>query len=204
MLINFLPHREWALARQRNKFAVSVAAAALLGLVIAAGLCTWREQQLSVQRDANTILKQAIMALDVQLNMKAKVKADIGTLSLRATTLQALQDESQLAAVWLDEVVGFLPEGLYLTALKQDGNTVRIDGVARSSEEVFELLREMVSHGQWLARPELIEVAASPLSQDAFVLVGTPMRTPFSMKAQLKRPEQQTDADVHLLAAGTD
>ena len=204
MLINFLPHREWALTRQRQQFAVSMAVAALLGLFMAAGLCTWLEQQLSVQRDANTILKQAIKAVDVQLKMKAKVKADIGTLSLRATTLQALQDERQLAAIWLDEVVGFLPEGLYLTALKQEGNTVRIDGVARSSEEVFELLREMASQGQWLARPELIEVAATPLSQDGFALVGTPMGTPFSMKAQLKRPELQTDADGHHLAAGTD
>jgi type IV pilus assembly protein PilN len=204
MLINFLPHREWALARKRKKFAVSMAVAALLGLVMAVGLFTWLEQQLRVQREINTVLKQAITAVDVQLKMKAKVNEAIGKLSLRETTLQALQDESQLAAVWLNELVRHLPEGLYVTALKQDGDSVRINGVARSSEEVFALLREMVREGQWLARPELIEVAATPVSWDALASKGTLKGTPFSMKALLNRPDPQAGAKVHPLAPDTD
>ena len=202
MLINFLPHREWAL--ERKKFAVSMAVAALLGLVMAVGLFTWLEQQLRVQREINTVLKQAITAVDVQLKMKAKVNEAIGKLSLRETTLQALQDESQLAAVWLNELVRHLPEGLYVTALKQDGDSVRINGVARSSEEVFALLREMVREGQWLARPELIEVAATPVSWDALASKGTLKGTPFSMKALLNRPDPQAGAKVHPLAPDTD
>jgi type IV pilus assembly protein PilN len=204
MLINFLPHREWALARKRKKFAVSMAVAALMGLVMAVGLFTWLEQQLMVQREINTVLKQAITAVDVQLKMKAKVNEAIGKLSLRETTLQALQDESQLAAVWLNELVRHLPEGLYVTALKQDGDSVRINGVARSSEEVFALLRQMVREGQWLARPELIEVAATPVSLDALASKGTSRGTPFSMKALLNRHDPQAGAKVRQLASGTD
>jgi type IV pilus assembly protein PilN len=186
MLINLLPHRQWALARKRKAFAVSMGLAAVVGALIAVASSAWLARQLTEQRAANSDLQQAVTLLDGQLKRKVQLNTDLALLRLREAALQDLRDESQLAEILMRELAAHLPEGLYLTALKQDGDKVRIHGAARSGEEVFELLRQMVSGGQWLARPELIEVAAAP---GASVKQGEPVGTPFSMRAFLKRPE---------------
>jgi type IV pilus assembly protein PilN len=186
MMLNLLPHRQWAMARKRKAWAVSMVLAALVGVLVAVAISVWLARQLAAQRLASSSLKQAIAALDGQLKDKAQVKTDLVQLRLRETSLQALRDESQLAGALLQELAVHLPEGLYLTALTQDGDEVRINGAARSGQEVFELLRQMASGGQWLVRPELIEVAAAPA---ASVRQGEPVGTPFSMRAWLQRPE---------------
>jgi type IV pilus assembly protein PilN len=186
MMLNLLPHRQWAMARKRKAWAVSMVLAALVGLLVAVAISVWLARQLAAQRLASSSLQQAIAALDGQLKDKAQVKTDLVQLRLRETSLQALRDESQLAGALLQELAVHLPEGLYLTALTQDGDKVRINGAARSGQEVFELLRQMASGGQWLVRPELIEVAAAPA---ASVRQSEPVGTPFSMRAWLQRPE---------------
>lgn len=186
MMLNLLPHRQWAMARKRKAWAVSMVLAALVGVLVAVAISVWLARQLAAQRLASSSLQQAIAALDGQLKDKAQVKTDLVQLRLRETSLQALRDESQLAGALLQELAVHLPEGLYLTALTQDGDKVRINGAARSGQEVFELLRQMASGGQWLVRPELIEVAAPPA---ASVRQGEPVGTPFSMRAWLQRPE---------------
>ena len=174
------------MARKRKAFAVSMVLAALVGVLVAVATSVWLAHQLAAQRLASSSLQQAIAALDRQLKDKAQVKTDLVQLRLRETSLQALRDESQLAGALLQELAVHLPPGLYLTALAQEGDKVRINGAARSGQEVFELLRQMASGGQWLVRPELIEVAAAPA---ASVRQGEPVGTPFSMRAWLRRPE---------------
>jgi type IV pilus assembly protein PilN len=186
MMLNLLPHRQWAMARKRKAWAVSMVLAALVGVLVAVAISVWLARQLAAQRLASSSLQQAIAALDGQLKDKAQVKTDLVQLRLRETSLQALRDESQLAGALLQELAVHLPEGLYLTALTQDGDKVRINGAARSGQEVFELLRQMASGGQWLVRPELIEVAAASAVS---VRQGEPVGTPFSMRAWLQRPE---------------
>jgi len=200
MLINLLPHRQWALARQRKAFATSMGFAALLGVLIAVGISAWQAHRLAAQRAANSSLQQAIAALDGQIKRKLQFKVATDQLRMRETTLQDLQDESRLAAILLRELAEHLPDGLYVTALKQDGDKVHINGVARSGEEVFELLRQMVSDGQWLARPELIEVAAPTAS----VLQGEPVGTPFSVRVWLKRPELPFDGEAQRHSSAPD
>jgi len=192
MLINLLPHRAWALARKRKNFLTSLALAALLGLALAAAATLWFGQQLSAQMSANSLLNKEIAAVDKQLTEMAQLNDEMLKLGLRVSTLQALQDERKLLAAWLQELADDLPDGLYLTALKQDGDKVVVHGMARSDEQVFELLRQMASPARWLTQAELIEVTGTPLTLDALALTGTP----FAMRAYLKRPAGR-DA-VHL------
>jgi type IV pilus assembly protein PilN len=201
MLINLLPHRDWALARKRQTWAVSIGLAALAGALIALGASAWQVRQLTVQQVANGRLQQAIAGIDEQLKRMALTTADIEQLSQRETALHGVRDESPLAGVLLQELAAHLPAGLYLTAVQQEGDKVRINGIARSGEEVFELLRQMVTGGQWLVRPELIEVAAA-----AAVLSrpSEPAGTPFAVRAFLQRPELTAVAGGQLQSSALD
>ncbi len=184
MLINFLPHRDWTLARERKKFVRTLALVALLGLLFTAVAGVWLDQQLSAQQAANQRLRLEIAAVDSQLTKIKQVKEELVKLKLREASLQALQDERQLTALGLQEVLEHLPDGLYLTALKQEGDKLMLNGMARSDQQVFQLLQQMASQGRWLAQAELTEVTGAPWTSGALALTGTP----FAMRALLKRP----------------
>src|SRR5438128_1916070 len=54
----------------------------------------------------------------------------------------------------LDEIVHTLPEGVYLTGVKQTERRLRFDGVAQSSTRVSSFMRN-IDASQWLRNPEL-------------------------------------------------
>jgi type IV pilus assembly protein PilN len=53
-----------------------------------------------------------------------------------------------------DEIVRTLPEGVYLTAVKQSGSTLKFDGIAQSSTRVSSFMRN-IDGSQWLRNPSL-------------------------------------------------
>jgi type IV pilus assembly protein PilN len=61
----------------------------------------------------------------------------------------------------LDEMVKHLPDGVYLSSLKQENKTILLTGSAQSQERVSELLRNLGTHSPWLTKPELIEIVAA-------------------------------------------
>jgi type IV pilus assembly protein PilN len=197
MLMNLLPHRAWAQARQRKKLATGLAAAALLGLACAALAGVWFDRQISALQAANSRLKQDIAGVDGQLQEIVQLQENMRKLTLQTSALQAFQSERERPARWLNEVLDHLPDGLYLTALNQDGDKVTLNGVARSDEQIFALLRNLASRGRWLAQAELTEVTAAPVSLNPLVPPGTP----FALRALLQRPAETAAATVSELAA---
>jgi type IV pilus assembly protein PilN len=78
-----------------------------------------------------------------------------------------------------DEVVRQLPEGVYLTGMKQTGARVEIRGVAQSSTRVSALMRA-VDSSEWLSDPEVerVETTQSGASrQSSFVVYLKQLRT---------------------------
>jgi type IV pilus assembly protein PilN len=71
-----------------------------------------------------------------------------------------------------DEVTRQLPEGVYLTGMKQNGSTVEIKGVAQSSTRVSALMRQ-IDASDWLTDPDVVKVETTekgPARQAEFVV----------------------------------
>jgi type IV pilus assembly protein PilN len=69
-----------------------------------------------------------------------------------------------------DELVKEMPDGTYLTSVKQTGNNLKLDGVAQSSTRVSALMRS-ISASQWLKNPELEVVQTkTDVAGSSFVL----------------------------------
>ena len=64
----------------------------------------------------------------------------------------------------LRELVEQLPDGVYLTGLRQDPQVVVLQGVAQSNERVSEMLRNLGHRSAWLAQPELVEIVAGSVN----------------------------------------
>lgn len=196
ILVNLLPHREAARKRRREAFFVALGMAALVGGLICGAVYSWYQAQISGQQGRNTFLKSEITRLESQIKEIAGLQQEIAALRARQNAVEELQGNRNLPVYLLDELVRQLPDGVYLTTMKQDNQTVMLTGVAQSNERVSELLRNLSNNSPWLTRPELIEITGKALTLSAR---DQRRVSNFSMRVALKRA---TDVQKAATSAG--
>ena len=187
ILINLLPHREAARKRRREAFYATLVAAALLGGLLAGCIYVWYETQISSQRGRNLYLQGEIKRLESQIKDIASLQSEIAALRARQQAVEDLQADRNLSVHLLNEVARQLPNGVYVTTLKQENQSVTLLGVAQSNERVSELLRNLANNSPWLARPELVEIVAANVA-----LTPRDQRrvSNFTVRVQLKRASE--------------
>jgi type IV pilus assembly protein PilN len=185
ILINLLPHREAARKRKREQFFAMLGVAAVLGGLVSGGVYSWYAAQISTQKDKNAFLKAETVKLENQIKDIATLQQEITALRARQTAVEDLQGDRNLPVYLLSELVRQLPDGVYISTMKQENQTVSFTGVAQSNERVSELLRNLGNNSPWLTRPELIEITAASV-----ILTPRDQRrvSNFSMRVTLRRP----------------
>ena len=121
------------------------------------------------------------------------MQQEIAALRARQNAVEDLQGNRNMPVNLLAELVTQLPDGVYLTSMRQDNQNVLITGVAQSNERVSELLRNLANKSQWLTKPELVEITAgninlSPRDQRRV--------SNFSMRLSLRRASDQPKQDA--------
>ena len=164
ILINLLPHREAARKRRRDAFNVTLGLALLVGLVRAGLIYLWYQAQISDQQGRNAYLQGEIGKLETQIKEIANIEAEIAALKARQNAVENLQADRNLQVHLLNELVKQLPDGTYITSLKQENQSIAITGVAQSNERVSELLRNLSDNTPWLAKPDLVEITAGTVA----------------------------------------
>ena len=199
ILINLLPHREATRKRQKDQFFVQLGLSALLGGVVCGAVFTWYQGQISSQQDRNMFLQGEIQKLDAEIKDIANLQREIASLRARQTAVENLQGDRNLPVHLLDELVAQLPDGIYLTSMKQENQSVLLVGVAQSQERVSDLLRNLGNNSPWLVRPELVEIVAA---QTAAGGRGQRRVSNFSIRVSLKRPSATPAAGAAVAAPG--
>jgi len=164
ILINLLPHREAARKHRKDMFNVGLGLSALAGGLIAGCIFLWFHAQISDQQDKNQILSSEIAGFDRQIKDIAGLEAEIAALRARQQAVEDLQADRNMPVHLLTELVSQLPEGVYVTSMRQEGQSVALQGVAQSNERVSELLRNLGTKSAWFSRPDLIEIVAGSVS----------------------------------------
>lgn len=164
ILINLLPHREEKRKRKKIAFFAGLGAAAVVGLVLVGGWYAIIEQLKSAQQDRNQFLSAEIAKLDNEIKDIATLKSEIASLSARQKAVEDLQADRNMPVHLLNELVKQTPEGIYLTSLKQDGQTLSVTGIAQTQERISEFLRNTAYSSEWLVSPELVESKATTIT----------------------------------------
>ena len=164
ILINLLPHREEARKRRKEAFQATMFASFMLGVAIAGAIYWWFQIMITDQQNKNAFLQQEIKVLEGQIKEIASIEDEIASLRARQKAVEDLQSDRNLPVHLLSEMVKQLPDGVYVTAIKQAGQTITIQGMAQSNERVSELLRNLSNNTPWLAKPELREITASTVA----------------------------------------
>jgi len=164
ILINLLPHREAARKLRSDVFNLSLGASVLVGGLLAGIIFLWYQTQISGQQGKNQILQTEIKHFDEQIKDIANLETEITALLARQQAVEDLQADRNLPVHLLTELVKQLPDGVYVVSLRQDNQTITLQGVAQSNERVSELLRNLGSNSPWFSRPELIEIVAGTIA----------------------------------------
>ena len=127
---------------------------------------------ISGQQDRNKRLTDEIVELEKSITEIDGLERQKERLLARMEIIEQLQKSRPEIVHLFDEMVEQLPEGVYLTGMKQTGSRVEIRGVAQSSTRVSALMRQIDS-SEWLSDPEVerVETTQSGASRQAeFVL----------------------------------
>lgn len=198
ILINLLPHREAARKRRREAFYAALVASALAGVLVAGGIYVWYAAQISEQQGKNMVLQNEIKRLEGQIKDIATLQAEIAALRARQQAVEDLQADRNMPVHLLNELVKQLPDGVYVTNLKQENQVVSMIGIAQSNERVSELLRNLGNNSVWLTKPELVEITAGNV---ALTARDNRRVSNFTMRVRLLRASEAQKAAAAASAA---
>lgn len=200
ILINLLPHREAARKRRKEMFQATMFASFLVGLLIAGGVYSWFQAMIEQQQQRNNFLAGEIKVLEGQIKEIATIEDEITALRARQKAVEDLQSDRNLPVHLLNELVKQLPDGVYITSLKQTDQIVAMQGMAQSNERVSEMLRNLADNTPWISKPELVEIVAANVA-----LTPRDQRrvASFNLRFRLMRTsEAQKAADAASAAGG--
>jgi len=152
--VNLLPWRESDRKRRRQEFLLGIGAAlACAALVTLIGRFQM-SGAIANQEARNRELAAEISKLDDQIKEIEGLERQKQALIARMQIIETLQRSRPEIVHVFDEIVRVLPEGVYLTYLKQTGTKIEMRGVAQSSTRVSTFMRNIDS-SEWLADPSL-------------------------------------------------
>jgi len=169
--INLLPWREEQRQEQTRQFATVTALSMLLTGAIIFVVHVMFSNQIDHQKYRNKILQDEIATLDTALKQIDALEETKEQLLARMDVIQSLQRQRPQIVHLFDDFVRTVPEGIYLTEIKQSGEQLNIKGVAESNGRVSAYMRN-IDASEWMATPKLkvIETKKGTLRSSDFTL----------------------------------
>ena len=177
--INLLPWREAERKKRQRDFGIAAGGAVVAGIAVVMLTMLVFSQMISAQKDRNDRLTAEIAELEKSIQEIDGLERQKERLLARMEIIEELQKSRPEIVHLFDELVRQLPEGVYLTGLKQTGARVEIRGVAQSSTRVSALMRQIDS-SEWLSDPEVERVEtkqAGSSRQSEFVVYAKQVRS---------------------------
>ncbi|HEX9627403.1 MAG TPA: PilN domain-containing protein [Acidiferrobacterales bacterium] len=163
--LNLLPWRDIRRKEQdRQLLSIGVGAGIMMLLVI-----FYAHLHVSAlienQQNRNKYMTDEIAKLEEQIKEIRELKRQRDALIARMRVIEQLQsDRTQIVHVF-DDLVRKLPEGMYLTSLKQSGKNFTLTGMAQSNARVSALMRNLDT-SDWFANPNLDVINVSAKGSD--------------------------------------
>jgi len=152
--VNLLPWRAERRKQREREFYMQLAAAFVVAVLVLLLWIFWMDQRIDNQNDRNAYLQTEIKQLDVRIAKIKDLEKVREHLLARKQIIEQLQaDRSQMVHLF-DELVKTIPTSARLTALKQHGQSMSLDGVAQSNASVAEYMRNIES-SPWMGHADL-------------------------------------------------
>ena len=159
--INLLPWREEQRKERKVAFGVALGGATVAAAVVWFVSSLMVGSMISAQQERNERLRGEIKTLDKHIEEINNLETAKQKFIARMDIIEKLQRSRPEIVHVFDEIVRTLPEGTYLTGVKQTDKRLKFDGVAQSSTRVSAFMRNIDS-SEWLKNPEREVVETKP------------------------------------------
>ncbi len=191
--INLLPWREQLRKERQQQFYVMLGAGVALAAIMAFGWHTYEVDRITFQTQRNAYLEKEIVAVEAKIAEIKTLEEEKAKLLARMEVIQNLQRSRPLIVHLFDEMPRRMPEGTYLFAIKQQGNSVSVQGLAQSNTRVSTLMRN-IDASNWIGNAQLEKISSRQLKvgETGFAL------DEFSLKMQqlLRKPDGTIEQPV--------
>ncbi len=152
--INLLPWRQALRQRRKKEFFIGMVASIAMAALVTLLAHLTVSSMIDTQSRRNDLLKAEIAELDKAIEQIVALEEQKADMIARMEVIETLQSSRPEVVKLFDQVVATLPEGVYLTSVKQSGRRLEFNGVAQSSTRVSAFMRN-IDASETLSAPEL-------------------------------------------------
>ena len=152
--INLLPWRAERRKQREREFYGQLGMAFVAGIVVVIAWVFVMGQRIDNQHARNDYLKGEIHQLDAKIAKIKDLEKVRQQLLDRKSIIEKLQSNRSQMVHLFDELVKTIPDSVRLTSLKQNGDHLKLAGVAQSNSSVAEYMRHL-EDSPWLGTPDL-------------------------------------------------
>ncbi len=191
--INLLPWRAERRKQRQREFYAMLGLAAVAGVLLSLLLYFYYDMQVSGQNERNAYLEAEIAKVKEQNKEIDRLDSQKKRLLDRKQVIEELQGKRSQMVHLFDALVRTIPDGVVLTALKQEGETLTLEGRTQSNARVSAYMRNLEGSG-WMSNPELsvIEARAQEASGSAVDIKSLPYV--FTLRVKLPAPGENQAA----------
>ncbi|MEN5208400.1 PilN domain-containing protein [Stenotrophomonas terrae] len=192
--INLLPWREERRKQRQREFYGMLGFAALSGVVLSGLLWVFFSQQISGQNERNAYLDAEIAKVKEQNKEIDRLDVQKKRLLDRKKVIEELQGKRSQMVHLFDSLVRTIPDGVVLTALQQEGDTLTLEGRTQSNARVSAYMRNLETSG-WMTSPELTIIEARAQEKTGSVVDIKSLPYVFTLKVKLPTPGEGQSED---------
>ncbi|MDR7099741.1 type IV pilus assembly protein PilN [Lysobacter niabensis] len=157
--INLLPWRAERRKQRQKEFSILLAMSALGAVLLSFLLVGYYKAQISGQNERNQYLTDQITLVQKQIDEIKLLDEKKAKLLARKEIIEKLQANRSQMVHLFDSLVRTIPDGVILTSIKQDEDTLTLEGRAQSNARVSTYMRNLEGSG-WMTKPDLSIIEA--------------------------------------------
>ncbi|MEI6893624.1 MAG: PilN domain-containing protein [Colwellia sp.] len=139
--INLLPWREALLKAQQKEFLTLLTAVAVVALAFVLATNFYFQAHIDGQATKNQYLKNEIAQLDIKIAEIRTLNNKKAALEKRIKVVEQLQRSRNVGTQVLDEIAKVIPNGIYITELEKQGDTLELTGKSESNNHLANMIR---------------------------------------------------------------
>jgi len=139
--INLLPWREEALKVKQKEFFTILAAVGLCAFALVFAVNLYFQARIDGQTTRNQFLKNEIQKLDIQIAEIKTLNDKKAALQKRIDVVEQLQRSRNVGTQVLDEIAKIIPNGIYITQIDKQGNSIQLTGKSESNNHLANMIR---------------------------------------------------------------
>ena len=163
--INLLPYREARRVQRSQLLALALVGILLLTALFYYGIYSIFSARVSAEQQKVQYLQNVTTQLDQKIASVADLRKKRDQLLAREDIITDLQDQRDMVVRLFNTLARVTPDGVFLTHLKQVGDSITVDGYSQANDQVAAFMRN-IEASRIFAKPELNIISKSKLGNE--------------------------------------